>query len=142
VSPRLRTATGAALALAAVFAVRPLAARAGAQSVEEQNTERAKSGLLPRKLPPREPPPPEIGPPPPPAVQAAAAPARPPAPRRLGPLDGAVAAARGLSAPGAQDGADARLDGLAAQVAGLQVRSAVRVRAGDVSLVVEQDRRQ
>jgi len=130
--------TGSALA-ALLLIARPAEA---SPSVEEQNAQRAKAGLLPKKLPPKEPPPPEAGPPPPPAAQAAAAspaqPSAPPAPRRLGPLDGAVAAARGLASPGVQDGADARVDGVAALVAGLQVRSTIRVRAGDVSLVVEQ----
>jgi hypothetical protein len=138
------------------------------KAIERENERRAKAGLLPRKEPPRPPgalvpapsaPPrsealpaqpvaPASAPPagsaqatsaaPPPALARPASTAAPQPPRRTGPLDAVVSAARGLSPAGAYGGPEVAIDeGLTGTFLGLSVRSTLRVRAGDVALVVE-----
>jgi hypothetical protein len=79
---------------------------------------------------------------PPPAARAAQPPhGGPGAPARQGPLEAAVAAGRGLSPAGAYGGPEVAVDeSVAGSLVGLAVRSGLRIRAGEVVLVVDRAR--
>jgi hypothetical protein len=129
---------------------------AARSAIERENERRAKAGLLPRKEPGTAPsargrpaasaqgsPVSTPLPPAAPSFAGTGAGARSAAspPRLPGPLEAAVAAGRGLSPSGAYGGPELAVDEtLSGTAGGLTVRSAVRVRAGDLVLTVERSR--